>query len=283
MGKINIYIHCDDNETLNSWTKKRYLLEADKYLSLGIFKDFNEAREMPDYVLNIQPCDHTLWYGRKWTGLWHIDVQLESNQFPRLYSTVDTVFLASTAAIAKYDGPIHLLYQACDPTVHKRASTNPEFDFVTCGTFHKDLDVYKERLRTLRILQETFNYHDFGKGFTPQEYVKKISQAKVQWVQSGISKDGLGMCAQRFFECLAIGPVLCNKCTDLNMLGLIEGIDYLGYSNDQEMIDGMNILLKNEGLRNFIADNGRRKALMYHQYEQRAMAIYNIAKEFTHD
>lgn len=286
MEKLEIYIHCDDNPTLRSWTKKIYLLEADKRLGLGIFRDFSEAKETPNYVLNIQPCDSTIWNGRKWTGLWHIDCMLEGTQFPRQYSLFDTIFLASTSTFALPTNS-QILYQAADPTVHKKITQGElpielreEYDFILSGTIDAPDAFYAERRRRLEILKKEFSFRDWGKGHSPQEYVKRLSTARVQWMQSGISQ-GRGSCAQRFFECLAIGPVLTNWNEDLEQLGLIEDVDYMAYKTDEEMIHKMHVLVEDELLRNNIAKNGRQKALLYHSYEQRAMAIYNTVRDFV--
>jgi spore maturation protein CgeB len=78
---------------------------------------------------------------------------------------------------------------------------------------------------------------------------------------------------KRFFECLAIGPVLTNYVPDLESTGLIEGEDYLAYRTDAELLSKMKQLVTNPEFAQKIAINGRKKALELHTYEQRLETI----------
>lgn len=282
MGEFIVYIHCDDTLGQRSYTKKNYLLELEKRMGWGLFKDFSEAEKTPDFVLNIQPSDKTIWQGKRWTGFWHIDAAIDGYPVQK-YALMDTIFPATTQSVYRgFEGEKQqILFQAADPTIHKRIPEIPQdYDYVICGTITEKIPFYHERVRLHELLKEQFSCRDFGKGYTPQEYTTNINSARIQWVQSGTNEFG-GYCAQRFFECLAIGPVLCQWNPDLNHLGLIEGTDYVAYRNDTDLIFQFKSLLANKERRDLIARNGRRKALMYHSYEQRAMAIYNVAREYS--
>lgn len=279
MDKLTIYLNCEDNAALKSWTKKIYLLEADKRLGLNVFKDLKDAGDGPvDNILNIQPCQNTDRRGQKWTGLWHIDCGDESI-FSQRYVNFDTVFLASTSSLVKPDNG-QILFQAADPFVHKRhLDIKQDYDYSLCGSMDA-LVRYDERRRRQEIMAKYFTYYNWGKGYPPHEFVKNYNVGKVQYIQSALSPKGEGMCAQRFFECLAIGPVLTNDCDDLFYLGLEENVDYMCYRNDEEMIKKMEMLLADKELRDRIARSGRQKALTLHSYDQRAVAIINTVKEF---
>ena len=141
-------------------------------------------------------------------------------------------------------------------------------------------DRYKERVRRQRIMEQHFTYRDFGKGYPPHEFIRNYNAARVQYIQSAVNKHGEGMCAQRFFECLAIGPVLCNWCPDLERTGLVDGEDFLSYRTDTQMLFNMRLLLADENLRRTMAASGRKKSLMYHTYDSRCIAIINVVREY---
>ena len=89
---MNLYLKSEKDQTLVSWTKKDYLLAAAERLGLDYVRDINDNPGPHDYILNIQPCE--IGKGSRWTGLWHIDVSLDSD-FPDFYKDVDTVFVSS--------------------------------------------------------------------------------------------------------------------------------------------------------------------------------------------
>jgi hypothetical protein len=272
-----IALNCDDNEI--TFNKKNYLLRAARRLDWGIVGDIKEIRPPYDYILNIQPC--TLLMGKKWTGLWHIDILLNSYIPANEYGLVDTVFVASTHSqcLNTYNKAL-TLFQACDPVLHRRIpEIKPEFDYVLCGSM--GVPIYEQRENMHKLLRDKYTYGDFGKNHKPEEYVAYLNKGRVQWVRSGTGPHGKSNIAQRFFESLAIGPVLTNWTDDLLATGLIEGEDYLAYHDGPEMMGKMEKLISDEKYRNYIAENGRKKALMYHSYEQRLMAIFNIVNEFT--
>jgi len=266
---VKIYLNCNDNEV--TFNKKNYLLRAAERMGLShIFKESGKDDGAPEeYILNIEPCDIRM--GHKWTGLWHIDVLLNS-PLSSQYGGVDTAWVSSDQGIIKHD---QVLFQAMDTEIHKRYS-KPNFDFILCGSMG---GVHSKREEASVPLKKKFTYHDFGKDIKAPEYIKVYSEAKVQWIRTGENDQGKGAVAQRFFECLGIGPVLTNYTPDLELLGLVDGQDYVSYKGDKDMLEKMGELIKDSDLRDKIAYNGRMKALMYHTYEHRLVAILNTVNE----
>ncbi|MCL4419164.1 glycosyltransferase [Patescibacteria group bacterium] len=172
-----------------------------------------------------------------------------------------------------------LLYQAIDPEIHRRIpSIGKEYDFVFSGT--NGLDIYRERERCLKILKSEFTFFDYGKGMPPDKYIMCLNTARVQFIRSGKTPVANAPTAQRFFECLAIGPVLTDWTEDLQHLGLVEGEDYYSYKDDTEMILKMTKLIRDPEFAEHMAESGRRKGLMYHTYEHRLMSILNSARKY---
>lgn len=267
-----LYLNSDKGQF--SFNKKDYLLRAAKRLDINYIKDVTEADGHAEYLLNIQPCD--LKNGSKWTGMWHIDVSLNSSLIHH-YKEMDTVFVASSVGIMPYEKQV-VLFQAMDPELHRRIpEVEQDYDFVICGTGGGE-GGYAERARVYKLLMSKYKCLEAGNGFVPEEYVRKYNTGKVQFVQPFVA-NGWGSCAQRFFECLGIGPVLCAWTPDLKLLDLIDGRDYLSYKNDKELNTKMDRLLKDEEYRNKIFKNGRKQALMSHTFEHRLISIINLIKD----
>jgi hypothetical protein len=267
-----LYLNSDKGEF--SLNKKDYLLRAAQRLGIDYVKDMRLAEGEIEYLLNIQPCD--LKTGSKWTGLWHIDVQL-NNSLIHSYNNFDTVFIASTAGIIPPTQT--LLFQAMDPLLHRRIpEVDQEYDFSICGTNSGD-GGYTERTRIYELLKTKYTCNNGGGKLPPEEYVRQYNRGRVQVVQSFVTQGVEGyktMCAQRFFECLGIGPVLCCYSDDLKYLGLTNEKDYFVYHNDKELFNYMDKLLKNKELRWETFVKGRAKALKLHTYENRLVTILNI-------
>lgn len=271
---MQIYVNCNDSGA--TWNKKRYLQAADQRLRLGVFHDIREADMQADYVLNIEPFDFKT--GKKWTGIWQIDNIFGAGKYEE-WDRADDVFTAVSSVQEGWDifsNKTTLLFQACDPTFNKRVGI-PEYDFVMCGSGG---DAYVERGRCTDILKTKFTWCQFEKGRSPQDYCGILNKARVQFIRSANTRLADGEIAQRFFECLAIGPVLTNWVPDLLHTGLIEGEDYLAYRNDEEMVAKFKMLL-DPGYAVKVANNGRKKALLYHCYEHRIVTILQTINAHT--
>lgn len=273
---INSKIYLNADKRGFSYNKRDYLIRATQQMGWKVFDDIaNAVGGDIDYLLNIQPCD--IKRGKKWTGLWHIDVSMDSS-LPQHYGEMDTVFVASSVGKTHYDKEI-VMFQACDPFLHRRIpEISQDYDFVVCGTGGTTEGLYAERGRVIKLLSSKYTYLDGGNGLEPEFYVREYNKAKVQVVQP-TTWNGYGMCAQRFFECLAIGPVLCDYTPDLELLGLVEGGDYFSYKTDEEMFTKMDLLLGSEELRNKMFLSGREQALKNHTFAHRLITIFNTVNE----
>jgi len=274
---IKLYLNSQDNEI--TWNKKNYLLAAAKRLGIeNYILDYNTSPgHVPENILNIEPYG-ALVTGTNWTGSWWIDTLLNNPKFNSEHPHIDTIFLAGSSPKIEQRDKQFLLFQAADPEIHKPLPVEKDCDFILAGTM--GLDIYRERERLINLLKEKgFVYVGAGKGFKPDEYVKQLNRAKVQFIRS-MSVDGHGEIAQRFFECLAIGPVLTNDVDDLKHTGLVEGEDYLSYNTDEEAIEKMKKLVEEPDYANTIALNGRYKSALYHQYEHRLITILNECQKY---
>jgi len=284
-----LYLNCYKDPAQVSWTKADYLLAAAKRLGWDWVVPYQNKSGSaqndtnPKYVLNIEPFQNFI-KGSKWTGIWEIDVTFDRAEMNMSNWVVcDTVFVANSNLPSRLDvfqGEKIVLFQACDPELHKRIKSIPQkYDFVFSGSM--GLDINKEREHAINLLRaRSFSFFYHGKGHPPHKYVEKINEARVQFIRSAGKKPiATSQVEQRFFECLAIGPVLKDYHPDLQILGLVEGKDLFWYRDDGEMLEKMEYLIKNPEFAKQMAENGRRKALLYHTYDTRLVAIKNIIEE----
>ena len=274
---MKLYLNCQTNEG-PAYTKKDYLLHA--AVKLGIKDVVNYVDEKdPEYVLNIEPYS-TFVKGSKWTGIWEIDLLMDRVEMKEEnWEQADVIFTAISTIperMEKFRDKTHLLFQACEPDFHKYDSTiDRKYDFVLAGT--QTLFIYKEREKAIQtLIKAGFSFADLGKNHAPKEYGKLLNKARVQFIRSMKTNIADGEIAQRFFECLAIGPVLTNWVPDLDKTGLINGVDYRAYHSEEEMVQGMKYLLTS-GER--IARSGRKKVLTMHTYENRLQEILQWIKK----
>lgn len=269
---MKIWLNSIDN--FRTWNKKNYLLRAQERLGLNLFADIKDCLNQDlEFVLNIEPCGFV--FGSKWSALWHID-NLVGDEKYYAYKLFDTVFTADLSD----DPKAQLLLQACDPEAHKRIpEIKQDVDFVICGSTWHSKNIWQKRIEAWDELKKHFSYKQFPNEMPHKAYLEAQNRGKVQFIHS-MEVNGRGEIAQRFFECLAIGPVLTNWTEELRHTGLIEDEDYMYYMTKDEMFEKMKLLIGNEELRNKIAESGRRKALLYHSYENRLGSIFNVAKQY---
>jgi len=280
---MKLYLNACHNDI--TWNKKNYLLHAAEKMGLGDVVVPYEHGEV-DYVLNIEPFFNFV-KGNKFTSIWEIDVMFDRAEMSvSNWVACDTVFVANSNLpdrMKSFHGELITMFQACEPDMHKRVPGHEKkYDFVFSGSM--GLEVYDERARTIKVLREAgFSFCDHQKGHNPQEYVKRLNDARVQFIRSAVKKPFTSQVEQRFFECLAIGPVLKDYHPDLEHLGLEEGKDFFWYKDDEEMITKMGILIDDPAFAKKMADNGRRKALMYHTYQHRIVTILETIKEHQNE
>jgi len=276
-----LWLHANDNEL--TYNKKQYLLRASRHLGFDFVKDYKEHTTEPvDFVLNIEPY-HFL-RGNIWTGVWEIDLLLDRPEYdPEVWKMVPTIFVAIASAPEKlypFIPKCHLLLHGVDTRLHTYdPSIKKKYDFVFSGS--RGLDAYKERDRLITLLTDKgFSFKDYNNKNTPEDYIKKIHTARVQFVRSIGADEHTSEVAQRVFEGLALGPLLTYHAPELEMLHMHEGKDYFAYKHDQELEEKMTYLLNNPSFAKKMAQSGREKVFAYHTYEHRLIEILHIIRAY---
>lgn len=275
---MQIFINCQGNG--RTWTKKDYLFLASNGTDYQLEDLDKHPSVSPECVLNIEPYRRIV-RGTKWTGIWEIDLLLDRQEYcTDNWSQARDVFVAIPefpARLKNYEAVATLLWQACDPEIHKPIDVPYEeriYDFVLAGTF--DDEVHRERKRLVDLLiKNGFAFKYLGKEHPPLRFPQMYQEGRVQFIRSMGNDWGKGECAQRFFECLAIGPVLTDRNPHLAYLtDLVEGEDYLAYESDEELLNKFSFLVKNPDEARMIAASGRKKALAKHTYKHRLETIW---------
>jgi hypothetical protein len=278
-----VYLNCYKPDSQKTWTKADYLIAAADFLGISHHIKLYQGEPNPEYVINIEPFQRFI-KGTKWTAIYEIDMTFDRQEMNLSnWIASDMVFVANSnlpSRMEAYQGPKTLLFQACDPSIHRRiTSIKPQYDFVFSGS--NDSELRGERNRTMTLLRKHgFTFCDFGKEHPLLKYVEYLNQGRVQFIRSANKEEvAMSQVEQRFFECLAIGPVLKDYHPDLEKLNLVEGEDFFWYKNDDEMLLKMRHLIDNPKFASVMAKKGREKSLQYHSYFHRLVTIINLIKE----
>lgn len=277
---FSLYINCfskgKDSET---FTKGDFLIRAGKRLGINILP-YTPSADI-NFVLNVEPFNNVI-KGNLWTGIWEIDTILDRAEMNSdTWGTADSIFSSLATVpdrLSDYKDRVNILMQAIDVDLHKfDKNIIQTHDFVFAGTTGID-NVYEKREIILKEAMSNFN-GIISKKLPEEDFFKLIHKGKVQLMCSGGRKYiQEGQCPQRFFEGLVIGPVLTDWNLDLENTGLEDGVHFLSYRSEKEMIEKMKYLLDNHDISLQIAENGREAVYKLHTFENR---VGDILKEIV--
>jgi hypothetical protein len=163
---------------------------------------------------------------------------------------------------------IYLPY-AADETVHyPMPEVEKIYSACLIGLQYPTRNSLVQRLRShnLKVKYTTGEVFD--------EYRMSYNQSKI-----ALNWSTLNDVPARFFEGMAMGlPMVSNVVPDIEKLGFIEGTDYVGFHSLDEADTKIMKLLKNDELRNKIAENGYNKVMEKHLWKYRVEQILKEAK-----
>jgi glycosyltransferase involved in cell wall biosynthesis len=128
--------------------------------------------------------------------------------------------------------------------------------------------LYGRRQEWIPRLASTFRMNDWKRSYSLQEVAEVYRRSDVV---VNIGRDDFPQDANlRVFEALASGAVLVTSLpSELTDLGFEEGVHFIGYRQDSDMMDVVRRLLNDERRRLHIAQAGRSKVLHEHTYDSR--------------
>ncbi|MBI3862380.1 MAG: glycosyltransferase [Planctomycetia bacterium] len=202
------------------------------------------------------------------SAYWAIDTHMDFERELRRAQTVDFVFAAQK------DGALRLrergisnamwLPLACDPEIHAKHNLPKQFDISFVGNLFPG-----PREDLLRLIHEKFPNSFIGQRFF-MDMACTYSESRIVFNRS--LRNDINM---RVFEALASGSLLLTN--DLRSNGQDElfrdGIHLATYRDPAELLEKIDFYLREEALREEIAERGRQAVLARHTYLHRMRTI----------
>ena len=141
-----------------------------------------------------------------------------------------------------------------------------------------DGTLYASRRRILPELSHHFGMNDWRRHYTPAEMVDIYQRSKIV---INISRDDWPQEANmRTFEVMGAGALLVTRLpSELSQIGFQEGIHFVGYCREEEIVPLLWPYLKDERSRCQIAAAGKEKVLREHTYDCRAAALLERVRQ----
>jgi Glycosyl transferases group 1 len=135
-----------------------------------------------------------------------------------------------------------------------------------------DSDLYVTRLRVLSMLDSHFRMNDWRRRYSPKEMVKIYRMSKI--VINIPREDYLQEANMRVFEVMGSGALLLTRLpTELSDMGFQEGVHFVGYRREEELVALIRHFLADDPARLEIARKGHEIVWREHTYESRAASL----------
>jgi len=143
-----------------------------------------------------------------------------------------------------------------------------------------------ERKKLVKKLKKYFKVGIFGSGWGKEykevhgdEHVKAINLGKMYLSFSKTAANYMNVKVGTF-EAMACRNCIITEMFDEMELYFKYGLEILGYTNEKMLIELVNFYLKNEKLRNWIANNGYERLIREHTWQKRWEKVLNDIKKF---
>ena len=140
------------------------------------------------------------------------------------------------------------------------------FEIASVG--QSDTSLYTTRRRVLSMLDGKFQSNDFWRRYTPAEMARVYRRSKM--VINIPREDYLQEANMRVFEVIGSGAMLVARMpTELTDMGFEEGVHFVGYRQESEIVSLVRSWLENEAGRMEIAERARELVWREHTYDRR--------------
>jgi len=170
----------------------------------------------------------------------------------------------------------HFIPHAIEPSLFLGEEPGRVFDIGWVGQTRGHL--YRTRERLLPVLSRAFRMNDWKSRHEPEETARIYRQSKIV---VNIARDDFPQDANlRVFEAMAGGALLLTLLpTELAQIGFEDGIHFVGFRKEAEILPLVRKYLLEESARCRIAEAARHKVLSEHSYDRRVEAILELAKQ----
>ncbi|MBY0425106.1 MAG: glycosyltransferase [Cytophagales bacterium] len=141
---------------------------------------------------------------------------------------------------------------------------------------------YSFRRKILNFLSTKYVMNDINKIYDLKELASIYEKSKIV---VNISRDDYLIDANlRCFEVMLSGALLITPFpSELNQLGFVDGEHYVSFKNLEDLNKKVSFYLKNDSVREMIANSGRVLVATEHTYDNRAVKILNVIREKKFD
>ncbi|MCU1316476.1 MAG: hypothetical protein JWN63_1798 [Candidatus Acidoferrum typicum] len=170
----------------------------------------------------------------------------------------------------------HIIPHAIEPSVFGGEELGRVFEIGWVGQTHGRL--YRAREHLLPVLSRSFRMNDWRRRYEPEEMARVYRQSKIV---VNIGRDDFPQDANlRAFEAMAAGALLLTSLpTELTQIGFEDGVHFVGFRQETEIIPLVRKYLLEESARGQIAEVARDKVLHEHSYDRRVETILELAKQ----
>jgi hypothetical protein len=226
----------------------------------------------PDMALLIDPTG--AFFPRGWesmecpTAVYLVDVHRSFQLRALIAPFFDYIFIAQRDYLDQFHQSgftnVYWLPLACDPKVHGKRNREISWDIGFVGNINSST-----RARRLKLLDKYYRLNDYRKYYSANEISEIYSQSKIVF-NSSIGGD-LNM---RVFEGMASGAMLVTDKIANGQAELFKnGIHFVEYSDETELLDLVAFYLENELERDEISKAGHDLVLSRHTYVDRCRDI----------
>ena len=170
----------------------------------------------------------------------------------------------------------HFIPHAIEPSFFKGEELERVFEIGWVGQTQGPL--YRAREHLLPVLSRSFRMNDWRRHHEPEEMARIYRQSKIV---VNIGRDDFPQDANlRVFEVMAAGALLLTPLpTELTQIGFEDGVHFVGFRQEKEIVPLVRKYLLEESARRQIADVAHDKVLHEHSYNQRVETILDLAKQ----
>jgi glycosyl transferase family 1 len=170
----------------------------------------------------------------------------------------------------------HFIPHAIEPSLFRGEELGRVFEIGWVGQTRGPL--YRAREQLLPMLSRSFRMNDWSRRHEPEEMVRIYRQSKIV---VNIGRDDFPQDANlRAFEAMAAGALLVTPLpTELTQIGFEDGVHFVGFRKETEIMPLVRKYLLEESARRGIAEVARDKVLHEHSYDRRVETILELAKQ----
>lgn len=169
----------------------------------------------------------------------------------------------------------HVIPHAIDASLFLGEELGREFEIGWVGQTRGPL--YRTRERLLPVLSRAFRMNDWSRRYGVVEMARIYRQSKIV---VNIARDDFPQDANlRTFEVMAAGALLLTALpTELTQIGFEDGVHFIGYRKETEIVPLVRKYLSEEPARRRIVEAARDKVQREHTYDHRAQAILDLTE-----